>query len=394
MIDSPTQNLDGAGSSAPERRLVIVSPDRATRTVAGRDRVLKDLEVDLERLRQMPGYSIARIELKRKSLPRVLLSWLFSLKTIPECFYESPPEADLKGADRVLLIGAGAFGAMPRRALNRIPAIFDADDDYGIRLREWRRTGVGYAAGLLGAAHGRLIQRVLGSPIGYFVNWIEALNARGLNRRVKKTCEFVSYTNPDEAADDQDTDMRVAMPPRFQVRRELVAAEGAPKFFFIGTDRLAQNKLALQQLVALWKTCEFEFPLHVHGDISEPIEAPNVIYQGFVERVEDAFPANGVLLYPAQLGGGLKIKLLESVEWGVPFLTEPTGVHGFGDSAQAFIVREDWESAIRSAHTPSGIAALRSQMSKLQPSLKHRFNSVRDESLNRMFGLPAPGDRT
>ena len=370
-------------------RLLVVQPDRATKSVAGRDRMLRDLENDLTRLAHSATCSVERVGLTRESLVRVMFKWLFTVRTIPEVFYKSPPEAVFEDADRVLVIGQGAFGAVPDRFLKSSRVVFDADDDYGIRLKEWRDNRVGFAAGLLGEQHGKLIERVLGSPIGYVVNWIEAFKARLHRRRALEACEYISFTNPEEAAAENSGHLAqfLALPPRFKIRRQTITGATQPRFFFIGTERLAQNRLALRQLVALWRECAFDFPLHIHGDIRERVEAPNVIYHGFIDRIEDAFPADGILLYPAKLGGGLKIKLVESVEWGVPFLSEVKGVSGFGEAARPFVVSGDWESAIRQANTPEGAARLRSQMQKMQDQLHQQFNAERDASLARAFGL-------
>lgn len=89
------------------------------------------------------------------------------------------------------------------------------------------------------------------------------------------------------------------------------------RFIFIGSDALVQNRLTIEYLLQIWKTCKPNTELHIFGRMTRNYESTiNVVFQGFVESLDQAYTPESILLSPSFIEGGVKTKVLEAFEHG------------------------------------------------------------------------------
>ena len=115
-------------------------------------------------------------------------------------------------------------------------------------------------------------------------------------------------------------------------------------FLFIGTVRHAPNLDAIRYLkTMLWPKIRRQLPqanLHIVG--SYPTKEVSQMHkpdQGFTVHghVQDIVPlleGSRVFLAPLRFGAGLKGKLIEAMQWGIPSVTTSTGAEGIASSEQ------------------------------------------------------------
>ena len=156
-------------------------------------------------------------------------------------------------------------------------------------------------------------------------------------------------------------------------------------FISIGNFLHEPNWQTVLQLKKVWKSIKKEFPeaeLHIYGAyVSEKAkqlhnEQDGFLIKGRAENVADVFPKAKVLLAPIPYGAGLKGKLLESMQFGLPNVTTPMGaeaMHGNQDW-NGFITNTD-EDFITKAITlyQDKILWLQAQQNGIQ-LLQHRFD--------------------
>jgi len=90
------------------------------------------------------------------------------------------------------------------------------------------------------------------------------------------------------------------------------------RFIFIGSDSLLQNRLTIEYLVRLWKELHPRVSLHIFGKQEGDYPAvDNVVFEGFIDRLDQAYSDGSVLLAPSFVRGGVKTKVLEAMSFGV-----------------------------------------------------------------------------
>jgi hypothetical protein len=93
--------------------------------------------------------------------------------------------------------------------------------------------------------------------------------------------------------------------------------------------------------------------LHLHGVGTRQLDdRQNGVYgHGRLESLGIPHGGDGLFVNPDLLGGGIKIKVGDWLEWGVPFISTPFGVDGYSiaQSPHRIIAPiEDWPGAISS----------------------------------------------
>ncbi len=377
------------------KTLLLVTNFRKNGMAVGRDRMIGDLKADLDRLAGEGRFQVVSHSLD--IAPRALagLRWLTSGLTLPEAYY-SAPGAPAGAADIVVVSGWPAMGAICGLRHQYRDAIFvcDVDDDYAARLAAWRSAGVGYAPGQLGADLPGWLHWLLSGPAGVALNHIDGLKGRRRARKLRRTCDAMVFTSPTEAAAESARSPArgqiLALPPRFHIRRPAITDDRPGRLIFLGTDRLAQNAESLRSITASWQRNQLSEPVHVYGDVDSAKWAPLTVH-GYARDIEQAFSPESVLLYPCLISGGIKIKLLEAIEWGVPFLTTQQGIGGLPiEPGSAFLIASP-EEAIGVLHDRSRLQALREATRDLQARLGTDFAAHRQrfwDWLNQ--AAPAP----
>lgn len=127
---------------------------------------------------------------------------------------------------------------------------------------------------------------------------------------------------------------------------------------FVGNYNHAPNADAVLYLQQLWKQIAPELPeaeMHIYGTY-----IPNKIRElhnpkarffitGRVSHIQEVYQMARLLVAPLRFGAGLKGKLLEAAQYGLPTVTTPIGSEGIVTNPQ------DWPGAI--ANTPEEIIA-------------------------------------
>jgi len=76
-----------------------------------------------------------------------------------------------------------------------------------------------------------------------------------------------------------------------------------------------------------------EFALRVTGerlpDSLKKFLAPNIIYEGFVDNLEEVLEKTDIAVIPSILGGGMQLKIFEPLACGIPTITSPRGLAGY-----------------------------------------------------------------
>lgn len=103
-----------------------------------------------------------------------------------------------------------------------------------------------------------------------------------------------------------------------------------------------------------------QLELHLHGVGTERMDdqAKGVFGHGRFDGSGIPHQGDGLFVNPDLLGGGIKIKVGDWLEWGVPFISTPFGVDGydFDPSAHRIVASiEDWQTAIPSYFAELGL---------------------------------------
>ncbi len=363
--------------------LVLVTNARGSdRASVGRDRMMRDLTGDLDRLAEAGALSWRRIDLQPGGRIGGALRWAGTGLTLPEAFYGAAGGLD-GTPDRVVIAGWPAMGALSAvcRAWPSARLYCDVDDSYSGRLKAWRKAGVGYSPGQIGAGLPGWMALAFSSPLGLALNWADSAKAHHRERQLARAAHSLAYTSPCEARRAGETapaGLRThALPPRFRPVREAQVDDAPGRFIFIGTDKLAQNAQSLARIARHWRDHAIGEPVHVYGDTDPARWAPLTVH-GFVQDKAEAFSPDSVLLYPCQVGGGLKIKLVEAIEWGIPFLTTKEGLGGLPIGPGSPLVIGDLGEALSRLGSPHGRLAMRRAAHALQETLAATYPAARD----------------
>jgi glycosyltransferase involved in cell wall biosynthesis len=102
------------------------------------------------------------------------------------------------------------------------------------------------------------------------------------------------------------------------------------RFVLLGSDTLEQNRVAVQGVLALAEAGALPAPAHIYGKMVHAYEAPpGVTFHGFAARLEDVYQPGSIMLIPRSIAGGVKSKILEAFEHGVPTIAAAAAVEGF-----------------------------------------------------------------
>jgi len=135
------------------------------------------------------------------------------------------------------------------------------------------------------------------------------------------------------------------------------AAEGVdPASFvmlFVGTFSFFGNRDALRYLVAeILPAVQRLRPaasLRVIGEDPPVTAAPGVEYVGTVPHVAPHLQAARLLVAPLRTGSGTKLKLLEAMACGIPFITTSYGAEGIEGATDAGIIADDTRGFVEAA---------------------------------------------
>ncbi|MGB5982419.1 MAG: glycosyltransferase family 4 protein [Nonlabens sp.] len=147
-------------------------------------------------------------------------------------------------------------------------------------------------------------------------------------------------------------------------------------FFHIGNFMHAPNEDAVWQLKKhIWPKIHKQLPnanLHIYGAYPKPKhlnwhnEKEGFLVHGAVEEISEAFDHKRILLTPLRFGAGLKGKIIDAMQFGVPVVTTNIGAEGIAesDSFNGFIAEADNDDFTKNAIRLYTQAELWEQMQK------------------------------
>jgi glycosyltransferase involved in cell wall biosynthesis len=102
------------------------------------------------------------------------------------------------------------------------------------------------------------------------------------------------------------------------------------RFILIGSDILEQNRVAIEGLLDLAAKGLLAAPAHIYGRMTRSYaHQPGVVFEGFAETFKEVYQPGSILLIPRSVRGGIKTKILEAFERGVPTLAAASAMEGF-----------------------------------------------------------------
>lgn len=116
-------------------------------------------------------------------------------------------------------------------------------------------------------------------------------------------------------------------------------------FFFIGSMNWEPNKEAVQRLLyTIFPLIQREIPtaqLILAGSFMPQEllvrQQEGVKIVGFVDDINHFFKSNGILLSPIQSGSGVRVKLIEAMNMGLPIISTSKGAEGIPQEGQLII---------------------------------------------------------
>jgi glycosyltransferase involved in cell wall biosynthesis len=124
-----------------------------------------------------------------------------------------------------------------------------------------------------------------------------------------------------------------------------------PHFYHLGSMNWQPNKDAVQRLTnsifpSLYKKLP-ESKLIIAGSFlnkeSFKVNDKNIQVVGFVEDLDQFYHSNGIFISPIESGSGVRIKLLEAMNYGAPIITSHAGAKGIELCDQLIICDTDTE---------------------------------------------------
>jgi len=100
---------------------------------------------------------------------------------------------------------------------------------------------------------------------------------------------------------------------------------------FIGSDNLYNEEGIIWFFKEVYPLLEKNLKIAIAGKICDKIsfEAPNVFKLGFVEDADALFWGSKFTFCPLKRGAGMKVKVIESLSYGIPVVSTFKGIDGF-----------------------------------------------------------------
>lgn len=319
---------------------------------AGRPAVLKNViavlaqshDVELIRLRNL-------LELHSVvALARAVFVWVASvirLRPLPlQCVVYSDRR---EGSDICARIREGRFDAIYldtvrcnrllraiRGGLRNVHVVTDFDDLMSRRMSMIHEQGLPLLTGNVAASAPSWLKQLLSGPAAAFISWYEAAALRRSESEVVALSDavvLVSHHEQDELRRRLPVELRSrihCIPPMMPLRSSPGSSPSRRRFVFIGSDRMLQNRAAIDRLIAIWRRLRPSAVLHIFGDQSRPVQpADAVSWHAVVSDLSEVYQPGSILLLPAPFGGGCKTKVAEAWSFGCPVLGNPAAFEGF-----------------------------------------------------------------
>lgn len=119
--------------------------------------------------------------------------------------------------------------------------------------------------------------------------------------------------------------------------------------FFLGSYTWGPNQEAIDYIRSIYSAQNLSSKLHLVGGHHTSFKSPTIVEHGFVEDLDQLLAQFGFLAAPIFSGSGVKIKILESMQAGIPVLTTELGSHGIEDKRALCIAqsKEEFEVLLK-----------------------------------------------
>jgi glycosyltransferase involved in cell wall biosynthesis len=223
-----------------------------------------------------------------------------------------------------------------RRGPGKIHVISDFDDLMSRRMSLIHDHNWPLATGNIAASAPFWVKHLLSGPAAGFISRYEAAALRRSESDAVALSDAVVLVSHHEQ-DELRRRLPVALhsrihciPPMMPLRLSPGRSSSHRRFIFIGSDRLLQNRAAIDCLIAMWRRLHPSTCLHIFGDQSRPVQpADAVSWHGVVSDLSEVYQPGSILLLPAPFGGGCKTKVAEAWSFGCPVLGNPAAFEGF-----------------------------------------------------------------
>jgi hypothetical protein len=102
------------------------------------------------------------------------------------------------------------------------------------------------------------------------------------------------------------------------------------RFVFIGSDSQQQNRITIQAIVELARANALALPVYIYGKMTRDYEQlDNVMFCGFSEALAQVYRPGSILLMARSVRGGIKSKIIEAFEYGIPTVGTSSALEGF-----------------------------------------------------------------
>lgn len=222
-----------------------------------------------------------------------------------------------------------------RRQLPGARLVIDMDDLMSRRMQQFAIRRIPLSLGFLRHLFPKPLQWAAQSRISGLIARYEAAALSAAELEVAKSADAVVLVSAAERdmlrhklAPETRQAVHSAAPPA-PACRNVSPFEGPLRFTFIGSDRLTQNRLAIDFLLRLWDELKPSAALHIYGRQERaPARVEGVIWHGFVDDVSVVYTGGSILLLPCLLPGGIKTKVIEAWSFGCPVLGNPLAFEG------------------------------------------------------------------
>jgi glycosyltransferase involved in cell wall biosynthesis len=213
----------------------------------------------------------------------------------------------------------------------------------GRMLRQREDVSFGAFAGIVPAPI-KVLVRALGPVQALLLSWEKRLLRRA-ELDAARTADAIAFASAYEArlfrrfqrrhAPDANPAYLLLGPstPQF----EEVAGGALPcqppqdlRFIFIGSDLLEQNRIAIEEIIRLSHEGALALPAYIYGRMTRHYQPTDkVVFCGFAEDLAQVYQPGSILLMARSVRGGVKSKILEAFEHGIPTIGTSSALEDF-----------------------------------------------------------------
>ena len=253
-----------------------------------------------------------------------------------------------------------------RRALPHIRVVTDFDDLISRRMDALVKLNQPFSPGVVGEFIPIFMRHLIEGPLSRLITRYEAATVGQAEYEMLMASEAVVLVSSDERGGFLHTENRIhaavhVIPPPVEIKTFESAMPTTYRFVFVGSDRLLQNRLSIDYLLAMWRRLGPKTNLHIFGQQERRLpKIAGVCWRGYVPDIAEAYKPGSILLVPAFVPGGVKTKVTEGWSYGCPVLGNASAFEGIDIEGYPLKTCEDhWAPFIvaPAAHTELFVSA-------------------------------------